>query len=882
MTAILKGHIIPFLENEKFYNYTVLQDEDFKLYREFLGELKKFISNMANRWINEGFSEEDFLEYLADCIVAFMKAPLLLDIRGKEIEKNPAPYKIYWTWILTKKQLKDVLWNKDIKEVIRGKPLEAVIGLFRRIFSEDLHQLVFRVFKKFPADTRVGLNTSSLLVHSLAVSALAFLKGKAVGLDRKSLQILRLAALIHDLAKPIAWEKTIRQGKYISHGEEAEKLVLEILEGIINEKTLTVLKDIVRYHHDVSKLKKIMRGASLVHEADIDASSLDRLVRFIADPLSRTLGVDSTTLENMLIKSGPEVWRFWDQFPIDKLKEATEETVHLLRTYIPQDGGSLRSLKNIALGSIDLRGIQSFIGSSEDLKSLIAGSYLIDLTVIYAIPRILQEVFDLPPEAIVYTGGGMITFLTVRDAQIPKESVKKSLIKILGEELAKPLDFVISVKILYDLVYRTLQNLAVDLACRKVIIDSVNDRMFIDLGFYRKCDLCGLNPASERGLRGEFLCSTCKAKIEIGFNLSFKMLWDEVGLKPVDDSWSEAGQYIMEILAGHDDYKNPKRLLNLAIIKADGNSMGLFMANTLSITELIEKSISIDVALKRAYRELFKIVENKASPGEAKRLQLGVLYVGGDDTIAILPAWIAVPSAIILAETFWKWMGGGGYRNWQDAPTLSVAIASAHARYNIWGLIDAAEHLLDECKKYYRELRDTTKYEGKIKGLISFYFTETGIVSGSAVLSIIRDYMNKNLVKQPYTIEGPNPIGSVLKTLIGEEVRDKTEFIEVFYKAFKAAYCNKENKRVERAKRLRNFLYSVASVVRKYGGYRKAPLASYIASLYIIRESQSHENERGKLASSLRELIEITDKGVIPPPLWDLSQLIKFLGGGAI
>ncbi len=48
MTAILKGHIIPFLENEKFYNCTVLQDEDFKLYREFLGKLKEFISNMAN------------------------------------------------------------------------------------------------------------------------------------------------------------------------------------------------------------------------------------------------------------------------------------------------------------------------------------------------------------------------------------------------------------------------------------------------------------------------------------------------------------------------------------------------------------------------------------------------------------------------------------------------------------------------------------------------------------------------------------------------------------------------------------------------------------------------------------------------------------------
>jgi len=745
-------------------------------------------------------------------------------------------------------------WEK-VGEV--GRALEALSGA---------QELVERCWFIFPADSRPLLNTSGLIPHCLITSALAWVFAFSEGVSREECAIIRLASLLHDFGKPFCAS---------DHVPASEEVAEFLLSGIIGDGSLKRVLELIEHHHD-----KGHPLGRIIARADRLASAGDRLESFLKRRLEEELG-------RGLSEEEIGEWSFWESLHrrdgklirslsekfVREMREDTENFTSLKKVLERARDLECEPVGEASLVCMDSGGIQSFISKRQELRSLSAASFTIDCLVMVQIPLLLQARFEkensawLPLETILYSAGGNVTAL------LPSRSLEVA--KRLKEEMdlhLREVDPSLQLR-LVSVPFRSLYFLLSEDLGRELGLSKIRaERREVPVRLVDKlCKTCRLLPPSDGGEE----CTACRELYELGTNLHFKKRWEgsfKVGDLEVVPSecfgrdWKGAADEVMAVVAGHDfeELEGGMEKRDYAVLSADGNLMGAFMGTSITLTDMYERSARIDLALKKAFeesalelREALRKTGDKVASKTLAVLKLGLLYMGGDDTLLLLPSWLSPLVSSSLAERFLKYMGG--------ARGISIGIAAGFYTSPVWSLIGAARELQKKAKKKGREARGTQS---------AICFDVSDIVLSETSVRKRRESMEEKekSTVQPFLVDGK---GNKLRDLL--EFLLETSGIELYSAAYLASHCEETGKRLKEVRnRIRETVTASRNLFANPSKY--AELVNSICKVYLVREM--NRSEEGKKPLYRRLLPLFAEKG--NSTYGDAELLIKMLGGGTI
>ena len=859
------------------------------------------------------------LERIADAISIalrrFFITPLIpypLTDRVKEV--TPTPHDVLYTWVLGRgsKLVDHVLGPTGLitRTDIDYPTLKNIVNLVMsslgdRIVKpptseqEALERL--ELLMNLPSDTRPGCSISKLIPHLMATAGLAVAKylsriGVQSAVHRLELALLRLASLLHDIGKPYAWVKTFRSGSFVSHAAESSQLIerlglRDLLRGYGLEDVFEALKTLIEKHHSINELPTkarieslgiemdLRRLGELLAEADRDSSNIDRLSEYfskiVEDLMAEEAKRHGIDVRTMFVGTGPTVWRAWLEIPSEKLREIAQRIASRVRArVIDPDLISSRSepVKDVKLLTVDVAGIQRFI-RRESLRVVMAASFAIDLLTVYAIPRALIEKLGISIDSIVYAGGGFVIVFV--PANISESTVVEALDhakKIIG----------LNIELNYALIElerswpRSLRAAVSMLAARKSIVTSV-DRGPLLTGYEVMCEVCGLRPAKKRldqpGARTS-VCDECKALHDFGSSMYVRLrlaTLEAYGYRCATDyleKLSKVYQHLMPWLSGVEPDEALYRQYSVAIVKADGNAAGQFMASAMNIAEAMCRSIRIDMGLKLGFvAALQKLREKLGNEFEklAVRAYVGTLYAGGDDLLAIWPASIALPMALALAKAFWRINGG--------ELQLSISIASAKPKHNVWNILDAASYSLNLCKREYRQSY-AEALGHTLVAVLTVVKSEWQLFEAE-VEELLRTYRARGLSQQPLAVPlaaglgSPPPCSSALHVLsrtvasaLGVTAASLDELVDALLEAY----------------RRQNLVNDLIDAVHDAMGALESCRDWITLALYLARCAQrARAYGRESVARIYEGLAKLCLECHSLPPLFDLYHIAQTL-----
>ncbi|RSN67857.1 HD domain-containing protein [Candidatus Korarchaeum cryptofilum] len=855
---------------------------------KYLDCLRRFLE-LSIRASGVGGSEER-LELVADLIALFYKVPLLEEpIRGLSL----SPFKAYLTYRVMRHNFRD-LDEKSMKDVMESlsdahREMSDIFELLDRIsdLSED-------IFIRAPADTRPGYNISSLIVHLLAVSALAWSKGS--GLGRRERAILRIASLLHDIGKPLDPEHHVSR----SVGE-ARKL----LSGILSIEDLEEVLEIIENHHNPGYSGRFKGEVSILREADHFSAGADRLNSLIwasiIGELAELSGLsEEDAFETYYVRGEWGRWLELERRRPGITRELTEKCVKYALSEYRMEEGEER-FEGVHIVKLDVASIQDFIRDSEKLPLLSASSYIVDLAVMFNSLRAVQaEIPGYPVECFLYSAGGNVIALFPREML---DMARKPLRRAFSEEYLGfgPLSVNIADTELIDNYRKMIEELDRRLEVEKISIKQ--DRGIISLGIEMLCDFCRKGPATMDLRIGEevfHLCEECEGryaffrsrghmrnKWEEAETLSGKKLREVFGRE-----WNDVSEWILELIAGHDEEPGEERYLNIAVVKLDGNLMGSFMARSINLSDALERSARIDISLKKAFKEAIKAIHDSCGEKEEARVILGLQYIGGDDSLILAPSWLSYPLSLILMVEFARNMGYSLIDECTyTGATLSVGLAAMPPAHNIWAALDAVSVLLSRAK-------DKGRFPFYM-GAIAFDVTEGGLLTGETAGARMRELQKLHLSCQPWIIgpygdggcdpfkpfrvppraerevrpeRGLDALWALIKVLGGEEIdplrSPDSELRSLYRELMRRSYEEYERaKRGEetRLKEIRRFIRKVESFPSRFGFSLSDREYSSLARALALYESE----DRGLRSLFMNDILE------------DLNRLCKILMGGA-
>lgn len=578
---------------------------------------------------------------------------------------------------------------------------------------------------RIPADTRVGFSTASLWVHACMTSAFA----TSVYLTRtisekitdpknilsEDFVVLRVAALLHDLGKPFDRR---------SHVKESERRIQEFLKGLVAEPFVQRIVQTAAEHHD--HIPRIPL-ASRIKEGDQWSSGVDRISELVkkvmksSDP-KKYAWVD----EEALFYRGWDQWAAITDEEYEKLTKAFLEEIDRER-YRRYDISVLSGeRKELALMRGDARSIKKFVEFNDRLNQIKGASRLVDagLTDDKALEYTACKMFfheNIPFENIIFAGGGNIVFIidVFRAPQIEEELEKRFFKHTHGGArlTAHYITFSAEEKN-FGAIYSKLMEEMVE---KKTNLLDLPPSHMHPVPF-SICNSCKERPAARVSTFGEesnsqetqIYCESCYHSLEYGRRYAFKTEYTEMQGESISKlAWSgpegmpSLSTTIIEFIAGHpkDEIEQLPRFggkeeyRHLGIVKADGNNMAAFFAGTVSITDLVEKSLQTQIAVEEAVlatieRISLQVKEKKAkgvSPENIElQLRLGRIFAGGDDLLFVVPGFLGLPFAMILGEEFYKKMGGQS--------TLSAGVVSLDPKFPLRTGIELADKLLKSAK----------------------------------------------------------------------------------------------------------------------------------------------------------------------------------------
>ena len=790
-----------------------------------------------------------------------------------------------------------------------------------------------------PADTRIGLNTSSLVTHLISTSSIAYSIGVSEGLNEEELVIIRLISLFHDVGKIKDWVKhEMWSAEYIEH------IFNDLCDHHIYESIIKKASNILREADETNRIYNIFK------EADKIASEIDRVSMILNEALSDNMKkmlhekINSFLAElgepivdsfdealNKMLKY-KKYWRFWNEWlsPYERIKLTEDfcKNVANICRYGEKIYHSFVSPNKVKLVRddvyivrVDIAGIQKYIWSN-DLRSLAGGSRIVDIVVYESIPDLLINI-GLPYESILSYGGGNLTFI------IPKKYLNKVLSKLKGGDDGLDIKG-INVRVGYVEIYNSYpyinKRLEEVLAKQKIFsdIDSLSENGLIDVSpLFRKCKLCGRNPAIHKKDSGDTMCESCTTKWYVGdlnhFRYRYNAIRDLPETKDIRMGLSKMitdGDILM-FIAGHSLDESIKKRANeyrsISVVRFDANLFGMFMSTSISITDALERSIRADRATKMAINEFFEMLRKDGSL-DWIRFLFGLLYVGGDDGVLILPARLAVPFSIHMIDKFYKFMGGRS--------TLSIGIVSAKPKHPIIPLYDSAGHILDEYAKLgggraltFRDCMCRTMDDLSMdyRGAVSFINMDTGRLSPHYI-DLIQEYLymdgltlqyeesgciyEDNIKVYTYLVSGldskysDNSIFNLLNISLypikdklslqqridmGSLDSERNSFIGLLIDRYllDVVFDKLSESEKDKIKNVKRFINDVISI--SVGG--ESDIRMRIT--YISRKDTKEEESLPSISEIIKYLVPLNGRSLIIT-LGDLDYIYKIIGGGIL
>ncbi|MCS6769974.1 MAG: HD domain-containing protein [Candidatus Caldarchaeum sp.] len=877
---VYRAFIVPRVVGEKPVYARKLTGEDVANWGATLDKLKTFLTSVNNFASHSGQRLEQRLELLADCITLFFKIPLMREVLPTVA---PSPLKLYLMTRLLWPGLEKSFQEKPLKFVsdCYGEPLTKFSqSRVSAVFNDaELNKLVEEAWFNIPADTRPGANTSSLISHMLLTSSMAWAFAVQSGKSREEAAKIRISAIMHDIGKPFNYRK---------HYETSPKVAERLLSDIISEDELKDVVDAVKRHH--------LESAE-IKNADRMSSDIDRLNRYVAATIMDDITAICSQLKlnpKLAYGSGEDAWNFWSQ--VEQARHGTVESLSTKFVRQVQNGNLPRPSDNIldddlVMFLFDIGGIQDFILRSSELRSVSASSVLIDVATSAHIPLTIQKIVEdranvwIPLESFLYTSGGVITMILPRNLGHVMDEV---LNELRENYRAQRIRIYMASTVLRTDYHKTVGELGSRMVIAKLQDDHRYEPVRLDAG--KLCDLCRMENGEKALETGEKVCETCYALYEFGDNLHFKQKWnssislrsDSFTAREVFDGveWSDVSAGIMELLSGHSlsdlealgiisnrgvSTGSKPRLRNVGLVKLDGNLMGEFFARSLSVTDALERSARVDMALKKALQEaVSKVVDAVEEPLEKRRFaaltNLGLMYVGGDDALLFCPSWAALPLAHHIGLAFHREMG--------EQASLSIGVVAAPPKHDVWAMIDAVSRLLQEAKRRGR----TSK-----AGAICFDVVEAGVISGSSVKERHESLKERGLTAQPLPLAaeaGNHSLDDLIHLLCS--YLDSSGSVDVFTAAYKAS----KDKPNEVADRLRKVRTAIKKTVHVGDSLSQAGDWHPYGVLFAFKMKDADEYlliQKLAAKTSGTELNKIA--GV---PLADVDLMVKLLGGGVI
>ncbi len=812
-------------------------------------------SEVRKRWLSVLEGLREFLQALkgdgrpldpgvvADAIALYFKSAI-----------NRPPYGI-WTYSPYLLLLHEIL-------VKRGKPkkgMDLIIELLKaqqdgrigdlvKVLAEKREDLDWCILH-IPADTRPLFNSSSLVLHLLLTSAIAAIKARG----REFLDLLRVASLLHDVGKPVDYRR---------HVAEGVRLARELLDGIMDPGDVDLVIDLIKEHHSREHGGPALR---ILKEADWAASGRDRL-SYLAERID---------LKSILRKHIPDFdyegmmagdWSPVEEADPELLRRASEEAINAVKRTLleerPSSGLLAPPSEELHYYRIDIHGIQKYIREAHKLKSLQAGSFLVDLLVISIIPYLLKIDVGIHPENVLVSGGGFVEFIGPPGLDLdPLISFYRN--EIIVEHDGRRLRIYGNLGCswasvpLQPLVSETRSMVMAKIGLRKATIrpDAIDPIWPRD-----RCPDCGIRPATIN-VGVEMLCEFCAAKRIVGERYSFSEKWRNLaipqlgGVRPADIFQVPIDRVLedlMKIIAG--GLPDTAGKLNYSVLKVDGNRVGAFMSSAVSISDLFQRSFRIDRALKVALEKTLNALKD-CDLKDAVRLVIGTMYAGGDDALLVLPGRISVQVAESLTLNFRREMGG--------AVTLGAAIISVPEKHSIWGALDAASWLLEHGKN--SEFDGKTGREAEA-GFIALDYVDRGILDG-----VSESY------REEITSIGIHRRRTVFKV---EEIREMSRFVADFLNIpdGRIPHCGLRD-HVKRVKILKSILLEILEITKNVdpGDLGRAAI---LAHRVIERSEKLKDDVRLKRLLVNRMVLPYLDDRI--PDVLGTLYFLKVLGGGLL
>jgi len=442
----------------------------------------------------------------------------------------------------------------------------------------------------------------------------------------------------------------------------------------------------------------------------------------------------------------------------------------------------------LGLAVVDIGGIQAGLSESFKLRSLSGFSILVDYTTLALAPYAIT-LYGSPPEALVFAGGGTIHAIVPLREKVEdvEKKIRELVYRVVGARPEYRLALAgISVRVgvgkfaspLYPRVVEEAYTRVFETSLRFAGVDRdgrKNMYRFISVlvsSLARPCDSCGRRPAVTT-YHSDKLCLVCAARYKVSDSLGYSIgnakgeregvrvkllkaigLWDSLRIEQ-----KYAGMAGFDVLEAIAEGCGCISSANYAVLKCDGNVMGLFMASSLTTTMYFERSVRIDMATKNALNRLMGYLAGKVAAGESGRgarwasgllsaLVLGFMYAGGDDVLLILPAKVALPVAAFLAYEFSAETG--------FSASLSVGVAAAPVKHNIWWSLEAATVLLDDVakKEARRPAIEALKKAGVVEpvGFIAFDYSDGWGLNGSRAKTRHEEMQRDRVTIQPLPV----------------------------------------------------------------------------------------------------------------------------------
>lgn len=727
--------------------------------------------------------------------------------------------------------------EEEIKKILR------VSGKNPREIADEISESIRQseILLSLPADTRFPYFVSSLGCHLLTTASTAYCLCKIEGIPENQVQLVRLAALLHDLGK-------------IRGIREHAKSTVEILRenGFFDflREDARVLEDLILCHEKDSwkreleaagperrmELQRLHTSIRILQEADQFSARLDRL--------SRLAGAEEFSLgEEELEARKPELE--------DRVKGLAER----IDKRQPQP---VVSRGPLALVAIDMRGLQAYIKQGGKLHDLRGGSDNVRKAHDEAI-----KASGLPTENFLIRNGGRLIFIC-----------PSTLVKEVAERMRK-----------------VIAQMGLETAVASVEFDSINPpdfgdlwtRLFVELqvakfsrgeeeaeilwGHWKVCKACGRRIATVGDL-----CEMCNIKREEGrkrFTREFERLPPEYveHLNRILDQLPEfmAGSCLRSLVEG----KGSSILPNLSILVADGNLVGELFANCISFTQVMELCARLDRFCDTAERKILEMFKKTSELSgdfmdefDEWRACLGRIFTEGDDILWLLPSWAAPFVALVLAREFYKEMGG--------KTSLSIGIVAMHPKASISRGLELAYHLMRNAKKAYRE--DRKNGRGTAAGYIDYEVCPTAEIPSPEVYVSGREMFCKFLARPLRLAEGSIGVGSsstedildLIKALLEKDI--PLHDPQLLKKVKEEVLGTGREKLKEKIKRMRE----VASFFRP-----EEELAWEKSLTYTVYQEARAEGEKKLLYQEVFNFLYGE-----PPKLLDALALARILEGG--